>query len=138
MKRTVLVVSLALVVGLGVILPTVAQGPTKAKAKNPQLGKLRHAVMLQFKEGTTPDQIKTIESEFCKLPTKIPEIVAFEWGTNNSEEGLSEGLTHCFLITFDDVKGRDAYLPHEAHKAFVAILRPHLEKVVVVDYVVKE
>jgi hypothetical protein len=34
---------------------------------------------------------------------------------------------------------RDAYLPHPARKAFIAnVLRPHLEKVTVLDYVVRE
>ena len=35
--------------------------------------------------------------------------------------------THCFLITFPSEEARAAYLPHPAHKEFVALLRPYLE-----------
>jgi hypothetical protein len=38
------------------------------------------------------------------------------------------------MVTFKDTKARDAYLPHQAHKDFVAVLRPRLDKVLVVDY----
>ena len=58
----------------------------------------------------------------------------FEWGLNNSPEGLNKGLTHCFFVTFDTEEGRAAYLPHPAHKAFVSLLGAHLEDVLVLDY----
>jgi hypothetical protein len=37
-------------------------------------------------------------------------------------------------VTFKSEKDRDAYLPHEAHKAFIQIAGPHIDKVLVVDY----
>ena len=95
---------------------------------------LRHVVMFQFKEGTSEKQIQTIVDAFRGLPGKIPEIRAFEYGVNNSPEGLADGLTHCFLVTFHSETDRDAYLPHAAHKAFVDVLKPHLQKAVVLDY----
>ncbi|HUU29968.1 MAG TPA: Dabb family protein [archaeon] len=95
---------------------------------------LRHVVLFKFKEDTTPDQIKKIESEFCALPGKIKAIYDFEWGTDVSVENLSQGFTHCFVVTFRDQAGRDEYLPHPAHKEFGAFLQPYLEKVLVVDY----
>ena len=49
-------------------------------------------------------------------------------------EGKAEGLTHCFFVTFASEADRDAYLPHPDHAAFGPVLRPHLEKVLVVDY----
>ncbi len=100
-------------------------------------GMLRHVVLFKFKEGTSPEKIAEIEQAFAALPKKIDAIKCFEWGTNNSPEGLDQGLTHAFLVTFADAKGRDVYLPHPAHKEFVSILRPHLDKAVVVDYYVK-
>lgn len=95
---------------------------------------LRHVVMFQFKEETSDKQIQTIVDAFRGLPGKIPEIRAFEYGVNNSPEGLADGLTHCFLVTFHSEKDRDVYLPHAAHKAFVDVLKPHLQKAVVLDY----
>jgi len=99
---------------------------------------LRHVVLFKFKDDATPEQVKQVEDAFRKLPSQIKEIKGFEWGTNNSPENLNQGLTHCFFLSFESEKERDAYLPHPAHKAFGAILRPYLDKVVVVDYWVKD
>ena len=71
---------------------------------------------------------------FRELPSKIEQIIGFEWGVNNSPEGLNDGFTHCFLLTFKDEAGRAAYLPHPAHKAFGDVLRPYNDKVFVIDY----
>jgi len=99
---------------------------------------LRHVVLFKFKEGATPAQIQQVENAFEALPSKIKEIKGFEWGTNNSPENLNQGLTHCFFLSFESEKDRDAYLPHPAHKAFGKLLTPYLDKVVVVDYWVKD
>jgi hypothetical protein len=117
---------------------SLAPAADKAASKNANLGKLRHVVLFKFKDGTAPEKVKEIEVAFGKLPSKISEIVDYEWGTNVSHEGLSEGLTHCFLVTFRDAKACDTYIAHKEHKKFVELLKPHLEKAVVVDYVAKE
>ena len=95
---------------------------------------LRHVVLFSFKEGSTPAQIKTVTDAFGLLPQKISSIKAFEWGANNSPENLNQGFTHCFFVSFASEKDRDEYLPHAAHKAFVEVLKPVLDKVLVVDY----
>lgn len=107
---------------------------TSAQPKDAPQKLLRHVVLFKFKEGTTKDQVQEIEVAFRSLPSKIDTIRGFEWGTNVSPEGKSKGLTHCFLVTFADEKGRDAYLPHAAHKDFVKLVGPHVEDVCVVDY----
>ena len=106
--------------------------------KSSHLGRLRHVVLFQFKENTTPEDVKKLEDAFRALPSKVPTVVDFEWGTNNSPEGLADGFTHCFLVTFEDAEGRAAYLPHPAHNEYVSLLKPHLEKVLVIDYVAKK
>jgi hypothetical protein len=95
---------------------------------------LRHIVLFQFKETATDAEIEKIEAAFIALPSKIKEIKDFEWGLNNSPEGLEKGFTHCFFVTFDSEAGREVYLPHPDHKAFVALLEPVLEDVLVLDY----
>ena len=99
---------------------------------------LRHVVMFQFKETSSESDVQKVVDAFRALPGKIPEIADFEYGTNNSPEGLADGLTHCFLVTFKSEADREVYLPHPAHKAFVDVLKPHLEKVVVIDYWAKK
>jgi hypothetical protein len=107
-------------------------------AENPNLGRVRHVVLFKFKDTATPEQVKSVEDAFRALPSKIPAILDYEWGTNMSPEKLDQGFTHCFFLTFKTATDRDAYLPHPAHKAFGEILRPYLDKVLVVDYVAKE
>ncbi|NNC70212.1 MAG: Dabb family protein, partial [Flavobacteriaceae bacterium] len=55
--------------------------------------KLQHIVLLKFKDKTSKDSIAIIEKAFANLPNKIKEIKDFEWGTNNSPEGLDKGFT---------------------------------------------
>lgn len=95
---------------------------------------LRHVVLFGFKDETTPEQIQKIEQAFCSLPNKIEDVHDFEWGTNVSVENLAQGYTHCFLVTFLSEEGREVYLPHPAHQAFVKIVQPHLKQALVVDY----
>lgn len=95
---------------------------------------LRHVVLFKFKESATAADVAKVEEAFADLPGKISEIKDFEWGTNNSPEGLDKGFTHCFLLTFDSDEGRATYLPHPDHKAFGTVLRPYLEDVLVIDY----
>lgn len=98
----------------------------------------RHVVFFKFKESATPDQVQGIEQAFAALAGKIDTVKGFEWGTNVSPEGLNDGFTHCFFVTFADKAGLDVYLPHAEHQAFVSKLKPLLEKVCVVDYVAKK
>jgi len=108
-----------------------SDSPTAADHKD-QL--LRHVVLFQFKDTASPADVQHVIDEFQALPNKIPTIAGFEYGTDNSPEGLADGFTHCFLLTFNSEADRDVYLPHPDHKAFGSTLKPHLEKVLVVDY----
>ncbi|MCB0664214.1 MAG: Dabb family protein [Saprospiraceae bacterium] len=95
---------------------------------------LRHVVLFKFKDDATTDQVKMICEAFANLPNEISQIKGFEWGENNSPEGLNQGLTHAFVLTFHSDEDRDDYLVHPAHKAFGKKLGPILDKVTVVDY----
>lgn len=95
---------------------------------------LRHVVLFKFKETATEANIKTVVDAFLVLPSKIKSIKKFEYGVNNSPEKLNDGLTHCFLVTFSSEKDRDNYLVDPAHLAFVEVLKPFLDKPVVIDY----
>jgi hypothetical protein len=95
---------------------------------------LRHVVLFSFKPTSSAEDVARLAQAFAALPSQIEEIIDFEWGNDVSVEGKAEGYTHCFLVTFRDAAGRDAYLPHPAHKAFGQLLRGHLDKVLVLDY----
>jgi hypothetical protein len=120
---------------LGLLIAAMTSNAQTTGEKKPVL---RHVVMFKFKDTSSPEDIKRVEDAFRDLAKKIKVIKDFEWGTNNSPENLNQGLTHCFLVTFSSEKDRETYLPHPDHKAFVEILKPHLEKVTVIDYWAKE
>lgn len=105
-----------------------------AQDRGDQKKQLRHVVMFKFKDTSSKADVKKVEDAFSGLADKINLIKDYEWGTNNSPENLNQGLTHCFLVTFSSEKDRDAYLVHPEHKAFVEVLKPHLDKVTVLDY----
>ncbi|MFM8571210.1 MAG: Dabb family protein [Pirellula sp.] len=130
-SKLVSLLSLILLIAVAMIASS-----TTAESNNQGDNKtmLRHVVIFKFKDSSTPADVQKVVDGFRGLKAKIPQIASFEYGTNNSPEGRNDGFTHCFLVTFKTDKDRDAYLPHPAHKAFVDILKPHLEKAMVIDY----
>ena len=106
----------------------------QTKACNKPACVLRHVVLFKFQPTATPEQIQSVACAFSALQTKISEVKCFEWGTDVSPEGLSKGFTHAFVLTFNSEADRDAYLPHPAHKEFVAFIKPYVQEALVVDY----
>ncbi len=123
-------------------MPLAAQAPAShaLAAATPlpvtQAPLLRHIVLFAFKPTATRADIARVEAAFAALASQISVMRGFEWGTNVSPENLANGFTHCFVATFADAAGRDTYLPHPAHKAFVVMAGPFIEKALVVDFVV--
>ena len=95
---------------------------------------LRHVVLFSFKAGAGADQVDRVVAGFGTLKDAIPGIESYEWGRNVSPEGLNDGYTHCFTLTFATAEARDGYLVHPAHQDFVATLSACLERSLVVDY----
>ena len=101
---------------------------------------VKHIVVFKYKSSATVDQIAEVTAAFKNLKGKIPGIVSFEYGTNNSPENLNKGFTHIYLLTFGNAAMRDAYLPHPEHKKFGELLSRLgvLEEPFVVDFQVTE
>ena len=95
---------------------------------------LRHAGFFKFKDSSSEEEVDRVVDAFRALPAKIKEIREMQLGENIGRPEFSGDLTHCFLLTFDDEEGRAVYLPHPDHKAYGGVLRPHLDKVFVIDY----
>jgi len=98
------------------------------------MAKVKHMGLLKFKEGTSEDEINRIFDELMDISENIPGIEDYVSGPNSSPEGLSDGFTHAFVMTFSDAAARDAYLPHPDHEKFKSAALPHIEKVLVVDF----
>lgn len=95
---------------------------------------VRHFGMFQFKEGVTASQIDTCFREMKGMIGKIPGLLGMEHGSYESGEGLNDGFTHGFIMSFDTAASRDAYLPHPEHERVKDIVVPCLERVVVFDF----
>lgn len=133
---------LGLVAATAVALPMVTQAADDSsktpKTTAPVQKLYRHAVFLKFKDDATPEAIKAVVDAFVALKGKIPAIQALEWGKNVSPENLNQGLTHAFFLTFASKESLEKdYLHHADHVAFGGILKPVLDKALVVDYVVE-
>jgi len=98
---------------------------------------VRHVVVFKYTEDASDAEIQEITEAFRTLQDKIPGIVSFEHGVNNSPEDLNQGFTHVYVITFEDEAARDAYLPHPEHQQFVDMLMGSgiFDEAFVVDYV---
>ena len=98
---------------------------------------VRHVVVFKYRPDATGEQIAAVTAAFRALQHKIPGVIAFEHGINNSPEGKNLGFTHAYTLAFESVAARDAYLPHPEHNAFGELLERLgvLEDAFVVDYV---
>ena len=83
---------------------------------------VRHVVVFKYKPDASEDQIRQVTEAFRDLKSKIPGITAFEDGVNNSPEKKNLGFTHVYVLTFENVAARDAYLPHPEHRKFGQLL----------------
>jgi len=92
---------------------------------------MKHVVLCAFVPGLDPT---AIIADFASLASTVPSVQSLEHGPNVSPEGLGDGFTHCFVVTFAGVVERDAYLVDPVHLAFVERFTPTLEKILVVDY----
>lgn len=97
----------------------------------------RHVVLFKFKDDAPKEEVAKVEKAFEALKGKVDLIQDYEWGTNVSPEGLDNGFTHCFFVTFKNKADLEKYLPHPEHKKFVGMLKDVIDKVLVVDYVAK-
>lgn len=98
------------------------------------MAKVKHIGFLKFKDGTPEEEITRIFDELMDISENIAGIEDYVYGPNTSPEGLSDGFSHAFVMTFADAASRDAYLPHPDHERFKAGAIPHIEKVMVVDF----
>ena len=96
--------------------------------------KIKHIALFKFKDGTAQEQIDKVLEELMDLSESIPGIEDYVAGLNNSPEGLNQGFTHGFVMTFLDAAARDAYLTHPDHERAKALVLPYVANVIIFDY----
>jgi hypothetical protein len=95
---------------------------------------VKHFGCFKFKDHVTAAQIKDCFTALRSMVGKIPGLIDVHHGPYDSAEGLNDGYTHGFIMTFESPQARDAYLPNPVHEAVKAIVVPCLERVVVFDF----
>ncbi len=95
---------------------------------------MRHVVLCAFRPELTTDEVDAVVAQFADLAATVPSVQSLEHGPNVSPEGLNDGFSHAFTVTFADAAARDEYLVDPVHLAFVEVLKPALARILVVDY----
>lgn len=100
-----------------------------------QQGRVRHIVMFDFSDIPEIQKNKLIKS--FEALKNVPEVLSFEWGTENNAEDSPLGFTHCFLLTFNSFDDRTRYLNSVEHRSYEKEVMKHRNKVLVFDYLIK-
>ncbi|KAJ2975596.1 hypothetical protein NQ176_g5432 [Zarea fungicola] len=103
---------------------------------------ITHIVLLEFKPEVTKAQRDELSAEMLGLKdncihatTQKPYILRSSGGSDNSIEGLQNGITHAFVVEFASAEDREHYVKEDpVHSAFVKKLFPFLAKPTVVDF----
>ena len=99
------------------------------------MAKVKHIALLKFKTGTSEEQIEKVFDQILDLSESIPGIEDYVAGVNSSSEGLSQGFTHGFVMTFTDAGSRDAYLVHPDRQREKTAHMALIDSVIVFDFV---
>ena len=99
-----------------------------------RMSKVKHIVLLKFKEGTTEEQQGKFFDDLLDLSETVPGIDDYVAGANCSPEGAAQGMTHGFIMTFSDAAARDAYIVHPEHERFKTEALPLVDGIVVFDF----
>jgi quinol monooxygenase YgiN len=96
--------------------------------------KVKHISLFQFKESAAPDQVENLFQELLDVTETVPGIEDYVWGPNCSAEGLNQGYTYGFVMSFRDAEARDAYLAHAEQGRIKNALKSHAEAMLVFDF----
>ncbi|MFN0008684.1 MAG: Dabb family protein [Planctomycetota bacterium] len=99
---------------------------------------ITHVVLLRLRKTVPKAEIDRVFDRLAALKQRIPGLITFSGGAYSSPEGLHQGYTHGFVMTFADAAARDAYLPHPEHekvkKLVLDVLDGGLDGVVAFDF----
>lgn len=99
------------------------------------MARVQHMVLVKFKPEVSPERIAELYSMIHLMKEKIPGIEYLDGGEYSSGEGMNQGYSHGFLITFSSAQARDAYLPHPEHDAVRTALLATIDAVAAFDFV---
>jgi len=95
--------------------------------------KIQHIVLVKFpaaKAHRGAELLAALEA----LRSELPGFLGVCGGPYSSPEGLNQGFTHGYVLTFVDAPTRDRYLVHPDHDKLKAAFLPDVEGVVAFDF----
>ncbi len=95
---------------------------------------IQHIVLLKYKPEVTTEKIEELFGLLAELQRLIPGITYYTSGANCSPEGINQGYTHGFIMTFESEAARDAYLPHPHHEQVKDELLKCIDGVLAFDF----
>jgi hypothetical protein len=98
------------------------------------MSKVKHIALFKFKPEVSEDQIDGIFEQILDATETIPGVEDYVSGPNNSPEGLNQGYTHGFVMTFVDSAARDGYLTHAEHEKIKQLLAANVDGVLAFDF----
>jgi hypothetical protein len=103
--------------------------------------KVKHVVLMKVRPDTPTTQTGKIFRDLASLVGQVPGLLDFSGGAYSTTEGLNQGFTHGFVMTFADEASRDGYLPHPLHEfvksQIVAVLDGGLAGVIAFDWLMQ-
>ena len=98
------------------------------------MSKVKHIVLLKFKDGTSEEQINGFFDEVLDISETVSGVEDYVSGSNSSRENKNQGLTHGYIMTFADAAVRDAYLATEEYIRYKKMAEPLIETSTVFDF----
>lgn len=95
---------------------------------------IQHIVLFKLKPEVTTEKTTELFRLLAKLQQLVSGITYFAGGPYSSPEGLNQGYTHGFVMTFESVDARNAYLPHPEHERVKAVLLTCIDGVIAFDF----
>jgi hypothetical protein len=95
------------------------------------MAKVYHLVLLKFKR---PDKAVELFAALGELKLHLPKMLEFHAGPYSSPEGMNQGYTHGFVMTFADEEARNEYLTHPEHVTIKDAFLPFLDAVIAFDF----
>lgn len=85
------------------------------------MSKVKHIVLLKFKEGTSEELIGKFFEDLLDISESVTGVEDYVSGANCSPEEKNQGMTYGFITTFTDAAARDAYLASPDHERYKAL-----------------
>lgn len=98
---------------------------------------IKHVVLLTWKDGTPPEKIDAVTTEFRALGDQIAEVLSYSFG---QDAGIYRGNADYALVAeFRNESDLKAYVNHPSHQEFLAsVTGPILDSFQAVQFFVEE